>query len=91
MKVIQAKRKDLGNPSQTSTKKDDTIVDKGAEDPPCTNYQKRKMLDKETDAWTVHVKKSRVSVRVLMTSLSYGDSLRRASASSFVMGRSGRG
>jgi hypothetical protein len=59
VKVIQAKWKDLGNLSQTSTKKDDTIVDKGAEDPPCTNYWKRKMSDKEnTDAWTIHVKKS---------------------------------
>ena len=70
MKVIQAKRKDLGN-----TKKDGVIVDKGTEDidPPCTNYRKRKKSDKENDSWTIHVKKSRVSVRILTISLSYPD------------------
>ena len=73
VKVIQAKRKDLGNPNETNTKKDGVIVDKGTKDvdPPCTNYRKRKMSDKENDAWTVHVKKSRVSVRILKISLSY--------------------
>jgi hypothetical protein len=74
--VIQAKQKDLGpgNPNESNTKKDDAIMDKGAEDldPPCTNYRKRKMSEKEnTDAWTVRVKQSRVSVQVLITSLSY--------------------
>ena len=72
--VIQAKQKNLGpgNPNETNTKKDDTFMDKGAEDPPCTNYRKRKMSEKEnTDAWTVRVKQSRVSVQVLITSLSY--------------------
>ena len=71
MKVIQSKRKDLGNPNETNRKKDDAIMDKDAEDPPCTNYRKRKMSDKENPAWTVHVKQSRVSVRALITSLSY--------------------
>jgi hypothetical protein len=62
VKVIQAKQKDLGpNPNETNTKKDGVIMDKGAEDvdPPCTNYRKRKMSDKEnSDAWTVRVKKA---------------------------------
>jgi hypothetical protein len=62
----------LGNPNETNTKKDGAIMDKGAEDPPCTNYRKRKMSDKEnSDAWTIRVKKSGVSVRILITSLSY--------------------
>jgi hypothetical protein len=71
--VIQAKQKDLGNPNETNTKKDGVIVDKGTEDvdPPCTNYRKRKMSDKENDAWTVRVKKSRVSVLISIVSLSY--------------------
>jgi len=72
--VIQAKQKDLGlgNPNETNMKKDDAITDKGAEDPPCTNYWKCKMWEKEyADAWTVHVKKSRVSVQMLIISLSY--------------------
>lgn len=79
MKVIQAKRKDLGNPNETNTKKDGVIVDKGTEDvdPPCTNYRKRKMSDKENDAWTVHVKKSRVSVQILIISFSYEEFVKK--------------
>ena len=72
MNVSQAKRWDLGNPNESNTKKDGTIMDKGTEDDPhCTNYRKRKISDKENDAWTVRVKKSRVSVRILIISLSY--------------------
>ncbi len=65
MKVIQ---KDLGNPKETNTKKGGVIVDKGTEDPDpaCTNSRKRKLSDKENDAWNIRVKKSRVSVRILI-------------------------
>ena len=74
MNVSQAKRRDLGNPNESNTKKDGNIVDncKGTEDDPrCTNYRKCKISDKENDAWTVRVKKSRVSVQILIISLSY--------------------
>jgi hypothetical protein len=76
---IQAKRKDLGNPNETNTKNDGVIVDKGTEDvdPPCTNYRKHKMSDKENDAWTVHVKKSRVSVRIFIISVSYEEFVKK--------------
>lgn len=64
----------MGNLNETNTKKfeDGTIADKGTEDPPRTNYRKRKMLELEkenSDTWTVRVKKSRVSVRILIKSL----------------------
>jgi hypothetical protein len=74
VKVIQAKRKDLGNRIETNTKKNGVIADKETEDvdPPCTNDRKRKMSDKEdSDAWTVRVKKGRVSDQMLIISLSY--------------------
>jgi len=72
VKGIQAKRKDLRNLNETNTKKDGVIVDKSTEDvdSPCTNYRKRKMSDKENTS-TVHIKKSRVSVRILIINVSY--------------------
>jgi hypothetical protein len=71
---VRAKLKDLKNLSESNSKKDGTIIDNDTEDPLCTNYWKRKMSDKEnSDAWTgtIRVKKSRVSVWILMKSLSY--------------------
>jgi hypothetical protein len=70
---------DLGNLNETNTKRDGVIVDKTEDvDPPCTNYRKRKMSDKEnSDAWTVRVKKSRVSVRILIRRLSYEEFVKK--------------
>ena len=71
---------DSGNLNETNTKKDGVIVDKDTEDvdPPCTNYRKRKMSDKEnSDGWTVRVKKSRVSVRILIISVSYKEFIKK--------------
>ena len=71
---------DSGNLNETNTKKDGVIVDKDTEDvdPPCTNYRKRKMSDKEnSDGWTVRVKKSRVSVWILIRSLSYEEFVKK--------------
>ena len=62
----------LRNPNESNTKKDGTIMDKGIEDDPrCTNYRKLKISDKKNDAWTIRIKKSRVSVQILIISLSY--------------------
>jgi hypothetical protein len=35
------------------------------------------MSDKENDAWTVHVKKSRVSVRIFIISVSYEEFVKK--------------
>lgn len=102
VKIMRTKQKDLaknagGNLEDTNTSREGIIMDKGAKDPPCTNCCKRKMSDPDkenSDTWAICTKKSRVSARsdiddkfVLLNSLRR----ERESASSFVMGRSGRG